>query len=61
VSNAVRPTSRTVLPASSADSSVVCGTPIASRIVRTARPIGACAAFHSPSSPRMLTMVKTGI
>ena len=31
------------------------------RSTRTARPIGTCAAFHSPASPRMLTTISTGI
>jgi hypothetical protein len=43
------------------DSTVTCRMPIDSRIVRTARPIGICAEFHSPSSPRMLTIDSTGI
>ena len=34
---------------------------MASQIGRTARPIGTCASFHSPASPRMLMTASTGI
>ena len=61
VPNAVWPASRTVSAVVSGDSAVACGTPIASKIGRTARPIGTCAAFHSPASPRMLITISTGI
>ena len=61
VPNAVFPAKCTVSAAASADCTVACGTPIESKIARTARPIGTCAAFHSPLSPRMLTTISAGI
>ena len=62
VMNAVFPTSATV-------SAVVLGRRRPSRAARqsrrrsarTARPIGTCAAFHSPASPRMLIRMSVGI
>ena len=35
--------------------------PMASKIAGTARPMGTCAEYHSPASPRMLTTIATGI
>ena len=61
VPNAVWPTSRTVSAVDSGVSAVACGRPIASQIGRTARPIGTCASFHSPASPRMLITISAGI
>src|SRR5262249_49863538 len=58
---AVFPPQRMVSHASLADETVVCGTPSDSKMPRTARPIGICAAFQSPLSPRMLTTISTGI
>ena len=61
VSKAVRATSSTVAAVVSADSTVAWGMPIDSRVGRTARPIGTCAEFHSPASPRMLIRINIGI
>ena len=55
-------TARSIVPAAvSPDSTVTCGIATASKMPRMPRPIGACAAFHSPASPRMLTIIGTGI
>ena len=56
VPNAVLPTRCTVAAQASAVSAAITDSPIASQMGATARPIGTCAAFHSPASPRMLTM-----
>jgi len=61
VSNARSPATLTTSAVVSGDSAVTCGISIASKIDRTARPIGTCAAFHSPRSPRMLTTSSIGI
>lgn len=47
--------------AASAVSTVLAGRPTAAQIGRTASPIGTCAAFHSPASPRRLTITSAGI
>src|SRR5581483_7962162 len=60
VANAVRPAIRTAISAAASESTDECCTPIASSTAPRARPIGACAAFHSPTSPRMLTTISAG-
>jgi len=59
--NAISPTARTVSAVLPGESAVTCGIPIDTRLGRTARPIGTCAAFHSPASPRMEIRMSIGI